>query len=156
MTTTNTITLINALNEVSYAHQDLMEVAIDFYEDYSQANAFQSNMLNKLWSKPEFLNQAVLAVRESIILSTAAITLEETVPFEEIINGCINLDTQQFHIENMKLNPIETSLSINFFSSLRKSVFKQLYTDAANLQQASELSNEILEHRFSLFNRKFA
>lgn len=156
MTTTNTIALINALNEVSYAHQDLMEVAVDFYEEYSQANSFQSSMLNKLWSKPEFLNQSVLAVRESIILSTAAITLEESVSFEEIIEGCINLDTQKFHIENMKLNPIETSLTVNFLNSLRKAVFKQIYIDAANLQQASELSNEVLEQRLELFNKKFA
>lgn len=149
----NTNALINGLNEIAYLHEDLMSIAVEYFEEYSHSNSFQLGLLNKLWAKPEFLQQCVLSVREALILSTISLSLDESVDFNEIMVGCINTEMEKFNLQT--LNPIEHNLSVDFFNSLRVAVYDAIFKQNYNMKEATQLTPELLNQRYELFVNNF-
>lgn len=149
----NTNALINGLNEIAYLHEDLMSIAVEYFDEYSKDNEFQVARLSKLWGNPEFLQQCVLSVREALILSTATISLEDNISFEELMTGCINEELQTFHFQD--LNPIEKNASIDFMNALRVAVFDAIFKQNYSMKEATGLSLELLSQRYELFVTKF-
>ena len=79
--------LIQSLNEISYNHEDLMSVVLDFSDSYIEDH---KKRILPYFENPSFLQQSVLCVREALVLSVNGLILAENIPFEDIIEGCVN------------------------------------------------------------------
>lgn len=147
---------INYLNEISFLHEDLLSVAVDFNDTYFKDNENSRLLFDKFWAQPAFTQQSVLAVREAVVLHTAAITFDQKIPFETIIEGCVNFTAQKEHLEQLQMNPIQAKSVRNFLNSLRREVFSNLYQQTTDFGKATEISEEILTNRYKLFMTTFA
>ena len=76
--------LIQSLNEISYNHEDLMSVVLDFSDTYIEDH---KKRILPYFNNPAFLQQSVLCVREALILSVNGLILAENVDFEAILEG---------------------------------------------------------------------
>lgn len=145
--------LIQGLNEISYNHEDLMSVVLDFFDTYL---ADHKKRILPYFDNPSFLQQAVLCVRESLVLSVNGLLLSETVPFDEIIDGCVNMEAQEYHLQNLNLNPILKKEIITFWNTLRKEVFSTIYNQHKSSNKDVGLSDSIINERLNVFLGKFA
>jgi hypothetical protein len=148
------IALINALNETQYEHTDLMGVAIEFYEEHTKDK--ENIVFANAWNQPAFLQQTVACVREALVLSSIGLKLQEGVPFNELITGCTNSDLQNFHVEQLNLNPVHRKIIIDFWNALSCAVFKNVFEDNSDLIELTGLTEEILQSRLNLFLERFA
>lgn len=146
---------IHGLNQICYLHEDLMSVAVDFYEDYINIHRPHSTQLNKLWGKPEFLKQCVISVREALILGTNSLTLDSSIPFKTVVEGCVSRDLQASHLTALELNPVEHKLSVEFFNALRKNTFSRIFEQNKEFNNISNLDESILNERYNYFMRFF-
>lgn len=152
MTPIETQNIIQSLNNLSFNHEDLMSVVLDFGDTYLEDH---KKRILPYFNNPSFLQQSVLCAREALVLSVNGLILSEDVNFEDIIEGCVNQEAQDYHLQNMNLNPVLKKEIITFWNALRKEVFTTIYQKNKNIKQMTELSSNLLEERFQLFVRKF-
>lgn len=145
--------LIQSLNEISYNHEDLMSVVLDFSDSYIEDH---KKRILPYFENPSFLQQSVLCVREALVLSVNGLILADNIPFEDIIEGCVNEEAQEYHLQNLNPNPILKKEIITFWNSLRKEVFSTIYNQHKSSNKDIGLSDEIIKNRFDLFIRKFS
>ena len=88
-------------------------------------------------------------------MSVNGLILAENVDFEAILEGCINQEAQDYHLQQMNLNPILKKEIITFWNSLRKEVFTTIYEKNKSINNMTELPLSLLEGRSQLFIRKF-
>ena len=152
MTPLETQDIVQSLNNLSFNHEDLMSVVLDFSDTYIEDH---KKRILPYFNNPAFLQQSVLCVREALILSVNGLILAENVDFEAILEGCINQEAQDYHLQQMNLNPILKKEIITFWNSLRKEVFTTIYEKNKNINNMTELPLSLLESRSQLFIRKF-
>lgn len=145
--------LIQGLNEISYNHEDLMSVVLDFSDSYIEDH---KKRILPYFESPSFLQQSVLCVREALVLSVNGLILADNIPFEDIIEGCVNEEAQEYHLQNLNPNPTLKKEIITFWNSLRKEVFSTIYNQHKSSNKDIGLSDEIIKNRFDLFIRKFS
>jgi len=145
--------LIQALNEISYNHEDLMSVVLDFSDSYLEDH---KKRILPYFNNPSFLQQSVLCVREALVLSVNGLILDELVPFEDIIDGCVNIEAQDYHLQNLNLNPVVKKEIVTFWNTLRKEVFSTIYNQHKSSNKDIGISDVIVDERFNVFMRKFA
>ena len=152
MTPLETQDIVQSLNNLSFNHEDLMSVVLDFSDTYIEDH---KKRILPYFNNPAFLQQSVLCVREALILSVNGLILAENVDFEAILEGCINQEAQDYHLQQMNLNPILKKEIITFWNSLRKEVFTTIYEKNKSINNMTELPLSLLEGRSQLFIRKF-
>lgn len=152
MTPLETQDIVQSLNNLSFNHEDLMSVVLDFSDTYIEDH---KKRILPYFNNPAFLQQSVLCVREALILSVNGLILAENVDFEAILEGCINQEAQDYHLQQMNLNPILKKEIITFWNSLRKEVFTTIYEKNKSINNMTELPLSLLESRSQLFIRKF-
>ena len=152
MTPLETQDIVQSLNNLSFNHEDLMSVVLDFSDTYIEDH---KKRILPYFNNPAFLQQSVLCVREALILSVNGLILAENVDFEAILEGCINQEAQDYHLQQMNLNPILKKEIITFWNSLRKEVFTTIYEKNKSISSMTELPLSLLESRSQLFIRKF-
>lgn len=145
--------IIQSLNNLSFNHEDLMSIVLDFADTYIEDH---KKRILPYFDNPAFLQQSVLSVREALILSVNGLILSEEVPFNDILEGCINQEAQDYHIQQLNLNPILKKEIINFWNALRKEVFVTIYHKNKDLQTMTELPVSLLENRCQTFVEKFS
>lgn len=153
MSPLETQNIIQSLNNLSFNHEDLMSVVIDFSDTYMENH---KKRLLIYFNNPSFLQQSVLCVREALILSVNGLILSQDVPFYDILEGCINQEAQDYHLQNMNLNPILKKEMLSFWNNLRKEVFTTVYNNNKPLITIADLSPELLDQRYQLFINKFS
>lgn len=153
MTPLETQNIIQSLNDLSFNHEDLMSVVLDFSDTYIEDH---KKRILPYFDNPSFLQQSVLCVREALVLSINGLILSEEVSFDDILDGCVNQEAQDYHLQNMSLNPILKKEILSFWNSLRKEVFTSVYTKNKELQQITGLSTVLLEQRHAIFIKRFS
>jgi hypothetical protein len=148
------VDLIDSINHISLNHNDLLGAALEFAEIYFKDKPTQSKKFDHFWGNGEFIELAVLSVREGVVLAMQAVTLDSNIPFDSIINGCINVDNQKYYVKKISTNPIEHTLINEFFNALRRDVFERIFRGNVTMQEFTQLSNEVLEQRYNLFMQK--
>lgn len=153
MSPLETQNIIQSLNNLSFNHEDLMSIVFDFSDNYLEDH---KKRLLPYFNDPSFLQQGVLSVRESLVLSVNGLILSEDVSFIDILEGCINQEAQDYHLKNMNLNPILKKEVVSFFNSLRKEVFTTIYNKNKELRKLTQLSDNLIEERYQIFMKKFS
>lgn len=153
MTPLETQNIIQSLNNLSFNHEDLMSVVLDFSDNYIEDH---KKRILPYFDNPSFLQQSVLSVREALILSVNGLILSEEVSFTDILEGCINQEAQDYHLHNMSLNPILKKEIISFWNSLRKEVFSTVYNKNKEIIKITELPDSLIDERNQIFLKKFS
>lgn len=153
MTPLETQNIIQSLNNLSFNHEDLMSVVLDFSDNYIEDH---KKRILPYFSNPSFLQQSVLCVREALVLSINGLVLSEHVIFSDILDGCFNQEAQDYHLNNMNLNPILKKEILIFWNCLRKEVFKNVYNQNKEIQKITNLSTVLLKERYITFIKKFS
>lgn len=153
MSPIETQNIVQSLNNLSFNHEDLMSVVLDFADTYIEDH---KKRILPYFDQPAFLQQSVLAVREALVLSVNGLILSEEVPFNDIIEGCINLEAQDYHLQQLQLNPVLKKEIVTFWNALRKEVFVTIYHKNKELQTMTELPIDLLESRCQAFVGKFS
>lgn len=152
MSPLETQNIIQSLNNLAFNHEDLMSVVLDFSDSYIEDH---KKRILPYFNNPAFLQQSVLCVREALVLSVNGLILAEEVPFNDILDGCVNQEAQDYHLQQMNLNPILKKEIISFWNTLRKEVFTSIYNKNKDVRQMTELPVSLLEDRYQAFVRKF-
>jgi hypothetical protein len=152
MTSLEIQNIVQSINNLAFNHEDLMSVVLDFADSYIKDH---KKRILPYFNNPIFLQQSVLCVRESLVLSVNGLILSEDVPFNEILEGCINQEAQDYHLQQLNLNPFLKKEIILFWNSLRKEVFKTIYNNNKEVRQMTELPLSLLEERYNIFINKF-
>lgn len=149
---TNTNKIIDAINNISLAHHDLMEALLDFSNIYFKREHNPED-LDK-WLKNEFfLEQALMSTRESVVLAIQAIALDANINFHEILSGCTNNEALIYNIAKIE----ETDSTINiadvklFLIELKKEIFSRIYSQNKEMQKASLTAKAVLKQRYDDF-----
>lgn len=153
MSPIETQNIIQSLNNLSFNHEDLMSIVLDFADTYIEDH---KKRILPYFEQPAFLQQSVLCVREALVLSVNGLILLEEVPFNDILEGCINQEAQDYHLQQLNLNPILKKEIVTFWNALRKEVFVTIYHKNKDLQNMTELPIILLESRCEDFVRKFS
>lgn len=144
--------IIQSLNNLAFNYENLMSVVLDFSDSYIEDH---KKRILPYFNNPAFLQQSVLCVREALVLSVNGLILSEEVPFNDILEGCINQEAQDYHLQQMNLNPILKKEIIAFWNTLRKEVFTSIYNKNKDVRQMTELPVSLLEERYQAFVKKF-
>jgi hypothetical protein len=151
MQNTNLENLINGINHISLNHEDLLDTVLDFASLYSKQNPSEAAVIDKFFVYGTFIDQSIIAAREAVVLAMNAITLDEQIDFQDVINGCVNI-TNQRQVEDDICADDDTKLSMKqFLKELRKELFSRLYSQNKDFYRYSKISKSILKHRFDLF-----
>lgn len=153
MSPIETQNIIQSLNNLAFNHEDLMSVVLDFSDSYIEN---QRKRILPYFNNPAFLQQSVLCVREALVLSVNGLILSEEVNFKDILEGCINQEAQDYHLQQMSLNPVLKKEIVSFWNNLRKEVFTNVYNKNKDVRKMSELPLSLLETRFQDFINKIA
>ena len=145
--------IIQSINNLSFNHEDLMSVVLEFADTYIEEH---KKRLLALFDNPNFLQQSVLSARESLVLSVNGLILSEDVPFDDIIDGCVNTEAQSYHLQNMNLNPVLKKEVVLFWNSLRKDIFSTIYNQNKEFNKLAHLPETVLKDRLDSFYRKFS
>lgn len=151
MSPLETQNIIQSLNNLAFNHEDLMSVVLDFSDSYIEN---QKKRLLPYFEQPAFLQQSVLCVREALVLSINGLILSEEVSFEDILEGCINQDAQDYHLQQLNLNPVLKKEILLFWNTLRKDVFTTIYNKNHRMIKMTELPSSLLEDRYQSFVKK--
>lgn len=153
MSPIETQNIIQSLNNLAFNHEDLMSVVLDFSDSYIEN---QKKRILPYFNNPSFLQQSVLCVREALVLSVNGLILSEEVNFKDILEGCINQEAQDYHLQQMSLNPVLKKEIVSFWNNLRKEVFTNVYNKNKDVRKMSELPLSLLETRFQDFINKIS
>lgn len=145
------INLVNAIKHVSLNHNDLMDVSLEYSNIYFRNKKKEEQEFDKFWADPVFLEQIVLAAREGIVLGMQAITLDEALPFSQVVNHCVDLESQRFNETKITTNSDEVNNIKSFLAFLRKELFSRIYSQNKELQKVSKIPKTILQDRYNYF-----
>lgn len=148
------INLINAIKHVSLNHNDLMDVSLEYSNIYFRNKKKEEQEFDKFWANPVFLEQTVLAAREGIVLGMQAITLDEALPFSQVVNHCIDLEVQRYNESQITTNSNEISYIQDFLAFLRKELFSRVYSQNKELQKVSKIPKAVLQDRYNYFMKQ--
>ncbi len=154
MNNQNLTSLIESINHISLNHDDLLKTVLDFSKTYVKNYPEDENTLGLLFENMYFIDQSLTAARESVVLGMNAITLAPTVPFDDLIKGCVNITSQR---ENEKLvceDEKTKNLMQNFLKELRKEIFSQMFSRNKNFNKVVNLPKEILSNRYNSFMKE--
>lgn len=144
--------IIQIINNISLEHSQLMDLVLEYSEIYlKEYNKKLSSFLNN----SNFLQQSTLCVREAIVLSVHGMILNETIDFNDIIDGCVNQEAQNHHISLIQPNPIQKKEIILFWNGLRKYIFIESFKSNKDLSVYSEINQDILTTRYEAFITRF-
>lgn len=143
--------LVNAINHISLNHEDLMDAVLDYSKIYTKNNSSDSAAIDLLFSDSRFTEQTLMAAREAIVLAMNAITLDENIPFKEIILHCVNIDNQRFQENELCADEDTKKLMQKFLCELRKELFSRVYSQNKDLSKVSKLSKGLLKTRYEEF-----
>jgi hypothetical protein len=156
MNNKNLMNLIDGINHISLNHEDLLDSILGFSKIYSKSKPNNSFCIDKFFAHGEFIEQSVMAAREGVVLAMNAITLEESVPFDRLIEECINLESQRKKEENVCADEDTKKIMREFLSELRKELFSRLFSQNKDFQKVTKISKEILNERYAQFmSQKF-
>jgi hypothetical protein len=144
--------IIEEINNISYTHQDLMALALEYNDEYLVKES--DKRLYKYLEHPAVLQQAILSVREGLVLGIQANILDESVPFEDIIDGCINKEMQNYHLSEVKLNVVNKQELITYYKNIRKFFFNKVVEEMTELKEITELNSNLIAQRLELFIKK--
>lgn len=148
--------LIDGINHISLNHEDLMDTVLDFAKLYCKNNPSDAAVIDKFFIYGTFLDQAVMAARESIVLAMNAITLDENIDFNLLIERCVNLEHQRQAEEDICADDETKLLMQQFLKGLRTELFSRLYSQNKEFVRFTKINKSVLEKRFDLFmNQKF-
>lgn len=145
------VNLVSCIKHISLNQQDLMDVSLEFTDKYCKKNKTNKDKLNELWGNSLFSEQAVLSAREGIVLAMQAITLNQQLPFDKIVENCINTEQQRHNEKNITENKQEQQEIKDFFTSLRKELFSRIYSQNKSLQKVSKIPSVVLKSRYDYF-----
>lgn len=143
--------IINSLNNLSFNHEDLMSVMLDFSDSYIENHKIR---ILPYFDNPYFLQQTVLCVREALVLSVNGLILAKEVSYKDILDGCINQEAQDYHLRSMKLNPVLKKEILLFWSSLRKDIFTNIYEKNRKIIEMTKVSSKVIDERYRLFIKR--
>ena len=143
--------LIDGINHISLNHEDLMETVLDFAKLHCKNNPQDAALIDKFFVYGTFIDQSVMAARESIVLAMNAITLDEQIDFKAIIDGCINIESQRQAEEDICADAETKLVMKKFLKELRKELFSRLYSQNKEFDRYSKINKSVLKNRFDLF-----
>ena len=150
----NLINLINAINHISLNHEDLMESVLNFSKNFCKNNPKDSKVIDKFFEYGDFLNQSVMVAREGVVLAMNAITLDENISFKNLIDGCVNIESQRYFEDQMCADEDTKNLIKDFHEQLRKELFSRLYSQNKEFYKISKLAKIVLQQRYDLFMKE--
>lgn len=148
------INLISSIKHISLNHQDLMDVSLEYSDIYFKKNKEQEQEFDKFWGNSLFLDQTVLVAREGIVLGMQAITLDDKLPFDKVVDSCVNLEQQRTNETLITTNSEEIKSIQDFLSFLRKELFSRIYSQNKGLQKVSKIPKSTLKARYDYFMSK--
>ncbi len=154
MNNQNLIKLIDSINQISLNHDDLLKTVMDFSEVYIKNNPDDQTTLGYLFENMYFIDQSITAARESVVLAMNAITLTSSVPFEELIKGCVNISSQRENESLVCEDEKTKELMQNFLRELRKEIFSQMFSRNKNFNKVANLPKDVLSSRYNFFMKE--
>ncbi len=151
MENNNLVKLINAINHISLNHEDLMEAVLEFSKLYAKNNKADEKIIDAFFGNNIFVEQSLMSARESVVLAMNAITLEKDIPFERIIEGCINIESQREAEVEICADEDTKLVMKKFLSELRKELFSRVYSKNKNFNQVANLPKALVQKRYELF-----
>lgn len=136
--------LIESINHISLNQEDLLAACIEFSKIYFKKD---DPNFDKFWADAKFIEQSCMCAREAIVLSMNALTLSQDLDFKVLINGCMNLEAQDFHLKEISSEETEQKKLKSYFSCLRKEIFSRVFSQNKSLQKVTGLSKDILDSR---------
>lgn len=150
------VELISAIKHISLNRDDLLDVSLEMALRYFKKDKESEEQFDKFWANPQFIDQTVLCAREGIVLAMQAITLDEKIPFEPIIQNCIEIEQQRYTEKEITINVKEISHIKEFCAFLRKELFSRIYSQNKELQKTSKIPKDVLQSRYNYFmNQSF-
>lgn len=146
--------LIEAINHISLNQEDLLGACLEFSDLYFKKDEKSKNEFDKFWGNPDFIEQACMSAREAVVLALHSITLEESIEFSLIIDGCINREAQEYNNNKISNEEKEHKILNNFFKLLRKEIFSRIFSQNKSLQKATEIPKALLNKRYQVFMDK--
>lgn len=143
--------LIDGINHISLNHEDLMETVLDFAKLYCKNNPKDAILIDRFFIYGTFIDQSVMAARESVVLAMNAITLDEQIDFKAVIDGCINIENQRQAEEDVCADSDTKLVMQQFLKELRKELFSRLYSQNKEFDRYSKINKSVLQNRFDLF-----
>lgn len=150
----NLVEMVDAINHISLNQKDLMDAVLKFSKNYNKNNPKDELLLDRFFSNSVFLEQSIITARESIVVAMCAITLEEKIDFNIVVENCINIEWQKFAEKEVCLDEDAILLMNTFLSELRKELFSQLYSRNKDFQNITKISKTILKNRYEYFMSK--
>ena len=157
----NILEIIEAINQISLHHPDLMGIATDYSGIYFKNSKKEEDLFDKFWGNGDFVNQSVLAVKESIVLAMSALTLKPNIKFDMIYQECLSFDKEKRVLEKVLdrvVNSFDTvdrrqeALVLNdFIKSLRLEIFMRIFSQNKEMQKTTKIPKEELSERQSLY-----
>jgi len=128
-----------------------MDVSLEYSNLYFRNKKNEEIEFDKFWSNPLFLDQTVLAAREGIVMGMQAITLDKELPFDQIVDSCIDLESQRFIETQMTQDNQEVKKIQSFLDFLRKELFSRIFSQNKELQKVTKIPKEVLQSRYNYF-----
>lgn len=151
MVNQNLTNLIDGINHISLNHEDLLDAVLDFSTLYSKNNPQDALIIDKFFIYGTFVDQSLMAARESIVLAMNAITLDEKINFKNVIDECVNLESQRDVEESICADEDTKKAMSEFLKELRKELFSRIYSQNKDFDRFSKLQKNILKQRYDMF-----
>lgn len=165
--------LFSAINHISLSHHHLREAFQEFCTFYQEQQIKSKSenikdlgakkvarrifIIQDLKNDEIFEEQGLLAVREGVVLAMMAITMKKDVPYDAIIENCINRLGQEKKINRLIelgfINWSENTLIAAFFDLIRLEFFSRTYSQNKDLQKYTMLNKPLLSSRYDTFKR---
>ncbi|NCQ51640.1 hypothetical protein GW796_07055 [archaeon] len=147
----NLTELINAINHISLNHEDLMGSVLSFSKNYSKINKKNYLIIDKFFANNIFIDQSLMAAREGIVLGMNAMTLDENISFNILVDSCVNIESQRFSEKEICEDENTIIIMQDFLRELRKEMFSRVYSKNKDFIKISKLSKDTLKQRYEIF-----
>ncbi len=143
--------LADSINKINLNAEDLMESVLDYVNIYIKEHTDDASQIDLFLNSPEFKRQTMAAAREAVVLSMSAIALDDTVPFENLFDKCIDLKSQKDLADIICENDSQKNLMSKFLRSLRKEMFSRVYSRNKHFNNIALINQDLLKFRFDAF-----
>lgn len=143
--------LISAIKHISLNHQSLIDISLDCYQHYIKKDIEKFNILEPFWNNSFFIEENAVCAREGIVFAMQAITLEENIPFNELVLSCIDIHALRDNEEKISQLDDERKFIKEYFTFLRRELFSKTYSQNKEFQKQSLLPKKILKSRYDFF-----
>lgn len=150
----NLFELVQELKKIEFHHSDLLEVVLLFSDKYIKNNKEKELQLGKFLSNSKFIDQAILATQESVLLGVNCISLKQDIDFKELIKEFVDIELQRKNENLICKEETERKIYKEFMNELRKENFSQIFSRNKNFNLVSKLSKNILNQRYEIFMKE--